>query len=316
MASVVESVGEPPSPDAAVRKIVTVLFADLGGSTGFGERTDAEVARATMAGYHALLQDVIDAHGGRVAKFMGDGMMATFGIPVVAEDDAERAIRAGVDAQQRFSEFAAQVAKRYGETLTLRVGINTGEVVIGAGDADIVGDALNVAARLEKEGLPGQVLVGDDTWRLTRGAFGYEALGEVLVAGRAEAVSIYRVARDPCAGRVGGTVRGPRRRDCSRLRAVFDRAVAQRSAQFVDCARNRRRRQDASVAGIVRARRRRRGRCHVRDSVRPRGWCHVRADRRVDRSRSRVLDDDAGAIDMRASVAALFAERRAQTAIG
>ena len=151
-----------------MRKTVTVLFADLGGSTSFGERTDAELARTVMAEYHAVLQQVIDDHAGTVAKFMGDGMMATFGIPEVAEDDARRAVRAGLDAQRRFETFAAEVARRHGETLTMRIGINTGEVVIAAGDADLIGDALNVAARLEKACRPGRVLVGEETWRLTR----------------------------------------------------------------------------------------------------------------------------------------------------
>ena len=96
IASTTSTTAAAPPPDrGAVRKTVTVLFADLGGSTGFGERTDAEVSRQVLARYHALLQDAIDAHGGTVAKFMGDGMMATFGIPAIAEDDAERAVRAG-----------------------------------------------------------------------------------------------------------------------------------------------------------------------------------------------------------------------------
>ena len=163
------------------------------GSTSFGERTDAEVARAVMARYHALLQDAIDAHGGTVAKFMGDGMMATFGIPEIAEDDALRAVRAGIDIQRRFTDFAADVARQHGETLGLRVGVNTGEVVIASGDADLVGDALNVAARIEHACRPGHVTVGEETWRLTRGEFGYESLGEVTVAGRAQPVAIYEV---------------------------------------------------------------------------------------------------------------------------
>ena len=130
------SIPGPASLATAVRKTVTVVFCDLGGSTGFGERTDPEVARSTTARYHAMLQDVIDSHGGTVAKFMGDGMMATFGIPVVTEDDAARAVRAGLEAQRRFGAFAADVLARHGETLTFRVGVNTGEVVIGAADAD------------------------------------------------------------------------------------------------------------------------------------------------------------------------------------
>ena len=211
----------PTRADDAVRKTVTVLFADLGGSTGFGERTDPEVARQVLARYHALLQDAIDAHGGTVAKFMGDGMMATFGIPEIAEDDAERAVRAGIDIQDRFEQFAADVAARYGETLTARVGINTGEVVIAAGDADLVGDALNVAARLEKACRPGHVLVGDETWRITRGELAYEPLGEVTVAGRAQPVGTYEVATSesataepvaPFVGRDAELAPPPRRR--------------------------------------------------------------------------------------------------------
>src|SRR5262245_42976155 len=191
-----DSPASAPAAPSAVRKTVTVLFADLGGSTGFGERTDAEVARQVLARYHALLQETIDAHAGTVAKFMGDGMMATFGIPEIAEDDARRAVAAGADLQARFEELAADIERRHGETLTLRVGINTGEVVIGEGDADLIGDALNVAARLEKACRPGHVLVGEETWRLTRGDVAYEELGEVTVAGRAQPVAVFELATE------------------------------------------------------------------------------------------------------------------------
>ena len=212
---------------------MTVLFADLGGSTGFGERTDPEISRVVLAQYHALLQESIDGHRGNVAKFMGDGMMATFGIPEVAEDDARRAVEAGTDMQRRFEAFAADVLARYGETLTMRVGVNTGEVVIAAGDADLVGDALNVAARLEKACRPGHVLVGDETWRITRGDLAYEPLGEVTVAGRAGPVGTYEVIGTgaattgpiaPFVGRVGET---------TRLRAAFDRARTDSAALLV-----------------------------------------------------------------------------------
>ena len=135
--------------------------------------------------------------------------------------------------QHRFEAFGADVLARYGETLTMRVGINTGEVVIASGDADLVGDALNVAARLEKACRPGHVLVGDETWRITRGDLAYEPLGEVTVAGRAGPVGTYEVigtgaaTTDPVApfvGRVGET---------ARLRAAFERAGADRQAVLV-----------------------------------------------------------------------------------
>lgn len=223
----------PGGTDGAVRKTVTVLFCDLGGSTGFGERTDPEVARQVLARYYALLQEIIDAHDGSVAKFMGDGMMATFGIPEIAEDDAIRAVRAGVDVQRRFATFAAEVEREHGEALVLRVGINTGEVVMATGDADLVGDALNVAARLEKACRPGLVLVGEETWRLTRGEVGFERLGEVTVAGRAQPVTSYEVAAadtesvEPVGPFVG---RGP---EMDRLEAVFASANASNTARLV-----------------------------------------------------------------------------------
>lgn len=219
--------------DGAVRKTVTVVFADLGGSTGFGERVDPETSRAVMAQYHAILQEVIDAHRGTVAKFMGDGMMALFGVPDIAEDDAVRAVRAGIDAQRRFESFAAEIAQRYGETLRLRVGVNTGEVVIAESDADLIGDALNVAARLEKACTPGRVLVGEETWRLTRNEVGFESLGEVTVAGRVQPVAIYEVASAAAANAENVAPFVGRVNEMQRLRAEFDRATAQLLAQLV-----------------------------------------------------------------------------------
>jgi class 3 adenylate cyclase len=159
------------------------------GSTGFGERTDPEISRQVLARYHALLQETIDAHGGTVAKFMGDGMMATFGIPEIAEDDARRAVRAGVDMQRRFEAFAADVIARYGE------------------------------ARLEKACRPGHVLVGDETWRITRGDLAYEALSTSrfvpVSRGRDRGARRRRHLRDR------GEPRGARRAVRRRRRAVF-----------------------------------------------------------------------------------------------
>jgi class 3 adenylate cyclase/type II secretory pathway predicted ATPase ExeA len=218
----------------AVRKTITVLFADLGGSTGFGERNDPEIARLVLSRYHALLREVIDAHAGTVAKFMGDGMMATFGIPEVGEDDARRAVQAGVVIQARFETFAAEVEAGYGELLTLRVGINTGEVVVGEADADLIGDALNVAARLEKACRPGHVLVGDETWRLTRGDIAYEALGEVTVAGRAQPVPTFEVAEQEQSApdEVAISFLG-RDAEMSRMLTALDEACVSQSARLV-----------------------------------------------------------------------------------
>lgn len=223
----------PAAPGEAVRKTVTVMFCDLGGSTGFGERVDPETARTVMARYYALLQEAMDLHRGTIAKFTGDGLMAIFGIPEVAEDDAARAVAAGAEMQARFHAFAADVEDRFGETLTFRVGINTGEVVIAEGDADLVGDALNVAARLEKACAPGRVLVGEETWRLTRGDLAYEALGEVTVSGRAEPVAIYQLAAESSVEIDTATPFVGREDELARLQVAFDDAVARNEARFV-----------------------------------------------------------------------------------
>ncbi|MGI9613448.1 MAG: adenylate/guanylate cyclase domain-containing protein, partial [Acidimicrobiales bacterium] len=180
---------------AAVRKTVTVLFCDVVGSTAFAERVDAETARDTMARYHAMAQATIEANGGSVAKYIGDGVMAIWGTPEVSPDDAERAVAAGVELQTGFGPIGASTADRYGIDLGLRVGINTGEVVIASDDADIIGDALNTAARLEAACSPGEVVVGESTWRLTRTGIDYQPLAPMALKGKAEPVATFLVAR-------------------------------------------------------------------------------------------------------------------------
>lgn len=186
----------PVSESTAVRKNVTALFGDLVGSTSFGEQVDAETARTVMADYFELVRSAIENHAGTVVKFMGDGVMAVFGIPEVAEDDAVRAVTAGLELQQRFRAFADDVRRQRGVELGLRIGVNTGELVIGDDDADMVGDVLNTAARLEAACRPGQVLVGEDTWRLTRASIAYEVLGEIQVKGKADPIATFQVVAE------------------------------------------------------------------------------------------------------------------------
>jgi class 3 adenylate cyclase len=191
---------DPVSGSGAVRKTVTVLFCDLVGSTAFGEQVDAEAAREAIGRYHAMARSAIEDAGGVVEKFIGHGVMALFGVPEMAEDDAHRAVAAGLALHRGFAPIRDAIAERHGPELGLRVGINTGEVVIAEGDADLVGDPINTAARLEAACPPGSVLVGEDTWRLTRSAFPYEVLGDVEVKGKAAPLATYCVAselRDP-----------------------------------------------------------------------------------------------------------------------
>ena len=136
------------------RKVVTILFCDLVGSTALGESTDPEALRARLQRYFQDLRVVLERHGGSVEKFAGDAVMAVFGIPVSHEDDALRAVRAA-------AEMRAAIAAH---GLEARIGVNTGEVVVGGGGETLVtGDAVNVAARLEQAATGGQVLIGAET---------------------------------------------------------------------------------------------------------------------------------------------------------
>jgi len=217
---------------------VTVLFCDLVGSTAFAEAVDPESARDAMARYHQMASDTIERHGGSLAKFIGDGVMALFGVPEVAEDDAERAVAAGHDLQQGFAAIRDHIDSRYGAEVGLRVGINTGEVVIDDNDADLVGDVLNTAARLEGECTPGEVLVGEDTWRLTRSTHTFEVLGEVEVKGKRHGLATFQLVEvgETAAARSGtiddATPFVGRAAELDRLTEVFDQAVAEGVAKL------------------------------------------------------------------------------------
>src|SRR6478609_4761846 len=133
------------------RKVVTVLFCDLVSSTALGESTDPEALRARMRRYFEDLRVILERHGGTVEKFVGDAVMAVFGIPVSHEDDALRAVRAAWEMRQAVSVHG----------LEARIGVNTGEVVVGGeGETLVTGDAVNVAARLEQSAPAGEVLLG------------------------------------------------------------------------------------------------------------------------------------------------------------
>lgn len=177
------------------RRLVTVLMADLVGFTTLSEAADPEqVKRLVDDCFERLLEDV-RAFGGRLDKIVGDEMVAVFGTPVTHEDDAERAVRAAL----RMQDALAAGTGGLDAPVRMRVGINTGEVLVGAmragGDATVTGDVVNVAQRLEKLAGPGEVVVGPATFAATRGAIGYEALGAVSVKGREEPVDAYRAVR-------------------------------------------------------------------------------------------------------------------------
>ncbi len=232
----------PPAAEAQTRKTLTALFCDVTGSTALGERRDAEVLRQVMTSYFAAMRRVLERHGGNVEKFIGDAVVALFGVPVLHEDDALRAVRAASEMHVALAELNAELDSSYGVRLEIRVGVNTGEVVVGSGDRGTVatGDAVNLAARLEQHADPGQTLVGAGTWRLVHDAAELVAVPPLTLKGKAEPVPAWRlVAVDDVTapldrGRRG--LRSPlvgRQAELALLRQAFRRCVADRTCQLV-----------------------------------------------------------------------------------
>jgi class 3 adenylate cyclase len=185
-----------PAPSEEERKLVTVLFADLSGSTDLGERLDPERLQTLLSHYFAAMASVIESWGGVVEKFIGDAVMSVFGIPTAHEDDAERALRAALEMQTRLAELNSTLEERHGVKLAIRIGVNSGEAIAGTtGDAQLMvtGDVVNVAARLQQTAEPGEVVAGERSYLATRGAFVFEPLEDKTVKGKSLPVRAWRV---------------------------------------------------------------------------------------------------------------------------
>ena len=184
------------SPTLDERRTVTVLFADLSGYTAVAERLDPESVKRQLERILGRLGEEVVAYGGYVDKFIGDNVMAIFGAPVAHGDDAERAVRAGLGMQSAMGEVNEPLAAQHGVTFELCVGINTGEVLAGHdpdGSYTVIGDTVNVAARLQAVARPGSVTVGEATYRATREVIEFSALKEpLLLKGRAEPVPAWQ----------------------------------------------------------------------------------------------------------------------------
>jgi class 3 adenylate cyclase/tetratricopeptide (TPR) repeat protein len=174
---------EPGAPERQARKMVSMVFCDVAGSTAFGDGADPEVLRSLMARYFDGMRAVIERHGGTVEKFIGDAVMAVFGVPQVHEDDALRAVRAAMEMQAELAELS----------IPARIGVNTGEVVANERDSLVTGDAVNVAARLEQAAGVGHVLIGGDTYELVRSAVHAEPMEPLTVKGKAEPLAAWRL---------------------------------------------------------------------------------------------------------------------------
>ena len=219
------------------RRIATVLFADLVGFTTFSEASDPEQVKALIDECFAELCNDVTAFGGRVDKIVGDAVVALFGAPVAHEDDAERAVRAAL----RMQETLARLRREAAIDAQLRVGVNTGEVVVGAlragGDYTALGDAVNTAHRLQTLAEPDEILVGPRTHEVTRHAIHYEDRGALVLKGREEAVEAWRAVESIAPpGQRRRHTRTPligREPEMALLRSIVDSAVLRSRAHFV-----------------------------------------------------------------------------------
>src|SRR5215213_6198467 len=193
------------------RKYVTVLFADVVDSTGLGERLDPEQVAEIMNGAFAFFNASVKKYDGTVARLLGDAILAFFGAPVAHEDDAERAVRSGLDIQAAAKEYAEAVRRDFGVDFGVRVGINTGLAVLAAVGDEIrteytaMGDTTNVAARLQSAAAPGTVLISADTYHLVKQLFEIRPRGGAMVKGKSAPIVTYEVLSPRV---VPGKVRG------------------------------------------------------------------------------------------------------------
>jgi class 3 adenylate cyclase/predicted ATPase len=226
---------------AEERRTVTVLFADLSGYSSVAERLDPEAVKGVVDRCLRRLAEEVDRFGGRVDKYIGDAVMATFGAPIAHADDPERAVRAGLAMQSAMAELAPRLGDDHGIEFSLRVGINTGEVLAGTvgGVYTVMGDAVNVASRLQAAGRPGSVTVGDRTMRATGGKVSYLPLAPLALKGKAEPVAAWEAQqilderRDAASGLRTVAPFVGRREELGELDRLFGRVVASGSPHLV-----------------------------------------------------------------------------------
>ena len=201
-----------------------MLFCDLVGSTALGEQTDPEALRALLGRYFERMSGIVESHGGTVEKFIGDAVMAVFGVPQAHEDDALRACRAAVEMRDALPELGIRG----------RIGVNTGEVVTGTAERLVTGDAVNVAARFEQAAAPGEVLIGETTHELVKGAVDAEPVEPLVLKGKAEPVPAFRLlAAHAAPERRHDSLFVGRERELGLLTEAWERAVEEQRCELV-----------------------------------------------------------------------------------
>jgi predicted ATPase/class 3 adenylate cyclase len=222
-------VAEPAAP-RAVRKTVTVLFCDMVESTPLGERLDPESLRRVLGRWHKAMRTALERHGGTVEKFVGDAVMAVFGLPVAHEDDALRAARAATDMRVTLAQINSELERDYGVQIQVRTAVHTGDVVAGNGETLVTGDAVNIAARLEQSARAGEILLGEQTAQLLGETAILEPVPGLDLKGKAEPVQAWRlisVLPDvPAFTRAMATPFVGRREELTALEAAFERTAS------------------------------------------------------------------------------------------
>ena len=219
------------------RKPVTILFTDIVGSTSYAEKLDPEEWKEIVSGAHQRVSEAVYRYEGTIAQLLGDGVLAFFGAPITHEDDPLRAVRAALDIQRSVAEYSRQL-EGYIDHFQMRIGINTGTVIVGTLGSDMhmeytaIGDAVNLAARLQTAAQPGHVLISEVTGRMVKAAFDLNALGEIHVKGKTAPVRVFEVVEPkgtPSSGRGIEGLSSPlvgRDQELEMLRSALDRLVA------------------------------------------------------------------------------------------
>jgi class 3 adenylate cyclase/tetratricopeptide (TPR) repeat protein len=216
-----------------------VVFSDLRGSTALGERLDSEAVREVLDAYFTEMRGVLERHGGVVEKYVGDAIMAVFGLPRLHEDDALRAVRAAHEMRAALANVNRRLEDRWGVRLENRTGVNTGEVVAGdhaGGQRLVTGDTVNVAARLEQAAPPLEVLIGEPTYRMVRNAVEVEALPPLELRGKSRRIPAYRllgVSRGDGVARRADTPLVGRAEELAVLSAALERSARSRRPELV-----------------------------------------------------------------------------------
>jgi class 3 adenylate cyclase len=217
--------------------LVTVLFADVANYTSIAEKLDPEEVHQIMDGCFKILMDAIHRYEGTVNQFTGDGVMALFGAPVAHEDHAQRACHAALCGQKVMAEYGEKIKEERGMDFLMRIGLNSGPVVVGTIGDDLrmdytaAGDTTNLAARLQSRAEPGTVLVSENSYRLTKDFFEFDNLGPIDVKGKSHPVAVFRAvqtknvcSRLEASARRGFTPLVARPEELNQLMAAFAKA--------------------------------------------------------------------------------------------